>query len=348
MIKHNVLIFFHHDVLSNQSNPRIISYISYLKKQGHSPCFRFVKSDVHKRNSYFRHYLNLVLAPAYSFAYFYSPNALVIPMYLICKLRGIPVLVEKTELDSIKPFENWRDLVTKFLYKVDEVVFPFFAKQLIVISTKLKQYYSKKNIRITHIGAFMTETNNMETLAPSAENSKFQIGYLGSNAQKDDLKTLLKAFNHIKKEIPKAELNLYGSNFDKSEFAQEGVEVHGFLGRSSIVKSLKRNDVLVAIRNKHEYSDYGFPSKLTEYFTSKQPVIASKSSDIRHLFKHKEQVYLIEPESTNQLSEALIWCASNKLEASAMGQRGYQWARRNWDSELVLKSWYQACLAHEK
>ena len=348
MIKHNVLIFFHHDVVSNQSNPRVTSYISYLKKQGQTPCFRFVKSDVHKRVSYLKHYLNLVLAPAYSFAYFYSPNAMVIPMYVICKLRGIPVVVEKTELDSIKPLENWRDLVNKFLYKVDEVVFPFFAKQLIVISTKLKQYYSKKNIRITHIGAFMTETNDVETLTYGTKNAKFQIGYLGSNAQKDDLKTLLKAFDQIKNKIPKSELNLYGSNFDKSVLAQEDVKVHGFLGRSSIVKSLKCNDVLVAIRNKHEYSDFGFPSKLTEYFASKQPVIASKSSDIPHLFKHKEQVYLIDPESPNQLSEVLIWCASNNQEASAMGQRGYQWAKQNWDSELVLKSWYQACLAHEK
>jgi glycosyltransferase involved in cell wall biosynthesis len=176
----------------------------------------------------------------------------------------------------------------------------------------------------------------------------FQIGYLGSNAQKDDLKTLLEAFSQLKKEIPQAELNLYGSNLDKSIATEKCVKVHGFLNRSSIQQTLKTNDVLVAIRNKHDYSDYGFPSKLTEYFASKQPIIASRSSDIPHLFKHKERLYLIDPESPNQLCEALIWCALNKSEACAMGQRGYQWARQNWDSELVLKSWYQACLGHVK
>ena len=349
MIKHNVLLFFHHDVVTNQSNPRITSYISYLKKQGHTPCFRFVKSTSHNRVPYWKHYFRLLVSTAYSYAYFYSPNALVIPMYVICKLRGIPVVVEKTELDSIKPHENWKDWVNEFLYKFDELVFPLFASQLVVISTKLKEFYSKKNIKITLVGAFLTESTKAKSLPSHPDSSRFQIGYLGSNAQKDDLKTLFKAFSQLKKEIPHAELNLYGSNFNKSSIgAERGVKVHGFLKHNSIQKTLKANDVLVAIRNKHEYSDYGFPSKLTEYFASKQPIIASKSSDIPQLFRHKEQLYLIDSESPNQLSEALKWCALNKSEACAMGQRGYQWARQNWDSELVLKSWYQACLGHVK
>ena len=195
----------------------------------------------------------------------------------------------------------------------------------------------------------MTEVAKAESLPSLPNSSPFQIGYLGSNAQKDDLKSLLKAFSQLKNEIPRAELNLYGSYFNKSSIgAEKGVKVHGFLNRSSIQKTLKANDVLVATRNKHEYSDYGFPSKLTEYFASKQPIIASRSSDIPRLFKHKEQLYLIDPESPNQLCEALKWCALNKSEACAMGQRGYQWALENWNSELVLNSWYQACLRHVK
>jgi len=258
-------------------------------------------------------------------------------------------VVEKTELDSIKPHENWKDWVNKFLYKFDELVFPLCASQLVVISTKLKEFYSKKNIKITLVGAFLFEIIEAAKPPSHSDSSTFKIGYLGSSAQKDDLKTLLKAFSQLKKEIPQAELNLYGSNFNKSSIgAEKGVKVHGFLDRSLIQQTLKANDVLVAIRNKHEYSDYGFPSKLTEYFASKQPIIASKSSDIPQLFRHKEQLYLIDPESPNQLFEALKWCALNKSEACAMGQRGYQWALEKWNSELVLNSWYQACLRHVK
>ena len=91
------------------------------------------------------------------------------------------------------------------------------------------------------------------------------------------------------------------------------------------MESLQQNAVLIAIRNKHSYSDYGFPSKLTEYFLTGRPIITSKSSDISLLFNHKEQVYLIDPEDENQLLTGLQWCINESQEAITMGLRGKQW-----------------------
>lgn len=345
MMTNNVLIFFHHDVVSDQSNPRITSYISYLRKQGLNPCFRFVKSSVRKRTPYWRHYLHLTKSQKYKVAYFYSPNTFSVPMYMVCRLRGIRVVVEKTELDSIKPSEHWKDRFNRLLYALDEKLFPFFANALVVISKKLFDHYTNKVEKIGLIGAFIHHGHEIINIPDSDTTPPLKIGYLGSFGQKDDLRTLITTFQKLKATLTvEVELNLYGKSIGTETLSVEGIKQHGFLQRGEIVESLQQNNVLIAIRNKHNYSDYGFPSKLTEYFLTGRPIITSKSSDISLLFNHKEQVYLIDPEDENQLLSALQWCINESQEANAMGLRGKQWALAHWHSDVVLDKWAKIVL----
>ncbi len=338
----DVLIFFHHDVVSDLSNPRITSYIAYLKKQGHKPCFRFVNSNRHRRVPYLVHYMHLLISPRYQIAYFYSPNAMCVPMYLLCRLRGIQTIIEKTELDSIKPKHSWKDYINAGLYKLDELIFPSFCNKLVVISKRLQVHYQNRIQQTKTIGAFIPTGATIPKENRDVQSEVFRIGYMGSFGQKDDLQTLIQSFERLKDSVSHpVQLNLYGGHIN-SRFTQiPDIISHGFIERNSILDSLQSNNVLVATRTKNTYSDFGFPSKLTEYLLTGRLVIASKSSDISDLFEHKGQMYLVESENDTQLIEAFKWCNEHPEASQNMGLRGRQWATEHWDSDLILSQWYR-------
>ncbi|MEZ4843437.1 MAG: glycosyltransferase [Bacteroidia bacterium] len=278
--------------------------------------------------------------------YVYSPNILFFGLYLVCKIRGIELVIEKTELDSIKPLENKKDYVNHILYKLDELISPFFANKLVVISSKLASYYQTKVKKVFKIGAFIPYHALQNIQSQTTNNQDFTIGYFGTFAKKDDTQRLINVFQKLQKQIPSSKLHLVGSVRNVT-FKNENIVLFGEIENHQIVSELSKCDVLIAIREKNDYSDYGFPSKFTEYFMTKKPIIASKSSEIPDLFAHKKELILIEPENEKQLLDAIIWVKENTTEARQIGETGFNWAMQHWHPDVVLKKWYDFVISNK-
>lgn len=355
-----VWLISYSEIVTKGSNPRLLGYYTHLQKQGHHPCFWFLKGKLPEHSPYNAHVASRINVPLFSLVlnrlvlkllffkpvdrvYIYSPNVLFLPVYLACKIRGIQIIIEKTELDSIKPYENSKDLINRWLYKIDEILLPWFADKLVVISQRLLDYYSTKKVPIKLIGTFIPY-HVLESIKPIAPNrSQFVVGYMGSFGQKDDMETLVEAFKLFHKKHPDSQLKAIGKHpqsFDFDIGLNPGlISLTGELPANEMASELASCDVLVAIRKDHDYSDFGFPSKLSEYMSTGKPVICSESSDIPALLKDDQHVLMIEPESVKQLINALDWIKSNPIMAQTIGNSGKDWALSHWNPETVLSEW---------
>lgn len=345
-----IWLFNYADITDKGSNPRLLGYYQYLQKHGHSPCFYFFKSGTDKQDSNLKiqhaplpsvfgkilfGFFKILFFKPCEVAYFYSPNALFIPLYIACRMRGIKVVIEKTELDSIKPFENYKDLLNKLLYRIDELLAERLSNQIIVISDRLKSIYSDSKL----VGAFVPYHSLHEYQEPKS--NKFTIGYFGSFGGKDDVNTLLEAFQILKEKQLRVQLKLIGNLPNKYSYIRnnEDVLIRSEVESNQINEELVSCDVLIAIREKTDYADYGFPSKLAEYLATGRPVICTPSSDIPRLLKDEENALFTEFGNSRELAKNIEFVLNNPEIAHTIGLKGRTWALNNWHPDVVLKEW---------
>ena len=352
-----IWLFSYEEVISKGTNPRLLGYYKYLQEHGHTPCFCFLKGpeDIHSEydfrapvKAYFgplqfvvSYFFTVLLYKPCDIAYFYGPNALFIPLYLVCKLRGVRIVIEKVELDSIKKVESWKDIVNRRLNQLDEWFAPRIADSLIVISTKLLQFYDRWVDKTSLIGAFIPYHSLHKPVASHHEKKYFTVGYFGSFADKDDLETLLKAFNYVKQNQPKVNLKLIGSPTPKwkRRIDLPGVISVTNVANTDIHQHLLACDVLIAIRKDTAYAHHGFPSKLAEYIVTGIPIITTPTSDIPTIFQDHDLFTLVPHSDFQALGEAILHIWNNPETYQDKAISAHQWAMDNWDPNVVLKEW---------
>ncbi len=357
-----VWLFSYEEVISKGTNPRLLGYYEYLQKHGHSPCFCFLKGSNTVQSRYDNHTPNLSFSlpllrlVSYFFAlliykpcdivYVYCPNAVFIPLYFTCRLRGIRLVIEKTELDSIKQNENWKDIVNKRLYQLDEWFAPRVSDSLIVISSKLTFHYEQWTPKTTLVGAFTPYHSLNKPLKQESKNTSYTIGYLGSFAGKDDIETLLKAFGYVVNQIPTTHLKLIGkvpAQWSRL-FSEQNITCIQNVSNTDIHGQLLTCDVLIAIRKNNAYANHGFASKLTEYIATGIPVIATPSSDIPELFTDGETITLVPHGNSQALGTAIISVSNSPENYRQIALNAHDWAKTNWDPEVVLADWMAGVL----
>jgi glycosyltransferase involved in cell wall biosynthesis len=333
------------NILGKGTNPRLLGYYHYLEKQGHEPCFCFVKKGqvqpgykviqkgiIQLSRALFK------LKP--DVVYVYCPNILFFPLYFFADLMNIPIIIEKTEWDSVKPIENWKDLINKPLYWMDEKISHRFAKAMVVITRRLQQKYDAISPNKTHyIGPFIPY--HASAFRSVQKTPKFTLGYLGTFGQKDDVDLIFQTVIQLQESRPELSLKCMGrvSPELRSQWEGAGITFTGELKAEEIVKELSDCQILLGLRTDHAYSHYGFPSKLTEYLASGRPIIASDVSDMSYIFTDGDQLRIIEPGNCNQLEETIIELLDQPEKAVELGLNGQKWAENQWDTEKVLASW---------
>jgi glycosyltransferase involved in cell wall biosynthesis len=355
-----IWLFNYDEIISKGTNPRLLGYYEYLKKHGHQPCFCFLKGS-HKQNSDYNYnrvnrkaslvLLNVLIycikilshKPIHT-AYFYGPNAIFIPIYLACQIRGVRVVIEKVELDSTKEVATIKDIINWSLYQLDEWFAPRLSNALIVISSRLALHYQRWNKKTSIVSAFTPYHSLDKPVSHGDSHASFTIGYLGSFANKDDIETLISAHEYVSKQLPDAQLKLIGnlpSRYGHLTLYKNVICIEN-VASEDIHSHLLTCDVLIAIRKNTEYSHYGFPSKLTEYLATGIPTIVTPTSDIPELFNDGEHVVFIPHGDYQALGEAILAVSRDKERFDKMGSNAYQWSNANWHPDKVLKPWIDA------
>ena len=101
----------------------------------------------------------------------------------------------------------------------------------------------------------------------------------------------------------------------------------GKMARTDIPVYLNNAEVLAMARPWSIIADAGFPSKLTEYLSTGNPVIATKVGEIPVYLEDNVNAFLSEPDSADAFAEKIEYVLSNYELAQKVGERGKELTR---------------------
>jgi glycosyltransferase involved in cell wall biosynthesis len=158
--------------------------------------------------------------------------------------------------------------------------------------------------------------------------------YCGSlTILKDGVNILIESFKRISEKYPEINLVLIGkgdSIIDEIIIKDLAMKLNiekrviflGQLPRTEIPAYLCNAKILALARPESIVADAGFPSKLTEYLATGNPVVVTKVGEIPQYLKDNETAFLTEPGSIDAFANKLDFVLSNYEFAIRVGQNG--------------------------
>ena len=327
--------------MAKGTNPRLPYYKSKLEEEGIKAEYHFLGEEnsgwIKNFVQSFIYSFKIALGNRVDCFYIYGPNALFLPIYIAAKLRGTRIIVEKTELDSIRPDKKLKDHMVKLAYKFDERIAPKYAKGMVVITEKLREHY-KFSARAIHVCPAFVDPKRFEIDGIVKDENR--ISYLGTFGSKDDVSGIVKAFLKAKETLPEIRLHLYGKSPDNQTFNHEGVLMIGSLKFDEIPRVLMESSLLISNRTESEYSKYGSPTKLVEYMASGVPVIATTGKNQLSFLENNENYFQIKSGDFLSLASLIIDRFANREKFDAVGQIGRQSVIDNASSKNIVTDWF--------
>lgn len=366
--QHQVFLFFLSPTIFNSNGINKKSkgffdgiYFNYLNGSVFRSRYLFIRILSYLKSIVCSSYLLIKKRKHFDIIFIYSPRLLFFGhIYVLSKILQIPLVLEKTELEHTIQSKKWLHRCIALTDRLDAKIFKYFCSHLIVISDKLKNYYSRfyPEKKITMI-PIVVDFNRFEENAGTGFFPSYTVGYLGSFGAKDGVAGLIKGFKGALNAIPNLKLKLIGFNPHRRETNIElrkhklngQVEKSGQITYDQVPHWLSRCDLLVMNRTNMIYSHYGFPTKLGEYLATGTPTICSKVGEIDKYLEHGVSTYFIEPDNDNALSEAIVNRYQNYEKFNNLGQRGRQVALLNFDYQKyvpVLISVFEEAMRSKK
>jgi len=259
----------------------------------------------------------------------------------ISKKLKIPLILSDQGGLTTHPFLSESGIILKLLYKIQN----YFIKKIINDSTAISaaneyeksiflQINKKSNVTIIRNGV------NLETLH-SKQNfrDKYQIDskfilFVGRFSKSKGIKTLIHAFNKIKKqnEITNVKLVIMGVDFGFEKEMEVLINNFNLSDRIIVIKNPPRDDVISAygesefliLPSQWELS----PLVPLESFAFKKPVISTNSHGIPFTVKDGETGILVEPENSDDLSKAIMKLLLDSELCDKLGLSGYEFVHQ--------------------
>lgn len=223
-----------------------------------------------------------------------------------------------------------------FFYKVQRKYLDKYFNGLIVLSQALFKQSVKNNVKknkLLIIPHFIDFKMPKKEFSP---NEKHIICFCGAVTIPNGIMDLIKAYNLIKKDLPNSELRIVGekspafeSLMTKSNVDTRNIIFTGFLDKNEVEQELYKSSILINPRQKSNWADAGFPTKIGEYFATKSPVISTRVGDLINYLEDKHNIVFATPNNPESLAEAIQFLFKNNKVAQSIGQEGYNWAKSN-------------------
>ena len=256
--------------------------------------------------------------------------------------EGVDTFLEVTEHPSIYP------LKTRFFWNTSKKAFDDCKKlkALFVISTKLKEFYTRAGVKAgnIHIINMFVDTNRFKGVVREPE--KRYVCYCGNgNNRKDKVDELIISFKKVLISFPDINLLIVGpkkqffkGENDNVELVKElGIDKRvfftGVVPASEIPEILVNAEVLVLKRPNTLQNQAGFPTKLGEYLASGNPVLCSSVGDIPLFLKDMESALLFNPDDEEAFVKKLLWLLEHPAEGRIIGIKGQQVAEEFFNAE---------------
>jgi len=178
----------------------------------------------------------------------------------------------------------------------------------------------------------------------------FHAGTLSQ--QKDGILGMLEAFGMAKKKLNKPIKYILTGNIETSSHPEElrqiiqkynledSVEFVGYLNRDQIREYLANATLVISNRPKSQQDYYGFSTKVGEYLASGTPLLMTNWGEAVNWLENGRSAYIIEPEDTDALADAIVHVFTHPEESKQIGITGQEVCRqcfdyRNWSKPIV-------------
>lgn len=214
---------------------------------------------------------------------------------------------------------------------------------VIVLNRKLQDHYKQIGVTNTLLVPSVIDVQEFKHISTSKQGIT-TIGYCGAAPLLNGVDDLIYAFKKISIKYENVRLLIIGDKVGRgSELGllkriakEQGVDSKiKFTGRISSVDVptwLASCDILILPRKRSVFADFGFPTKLGEYFAMMKTVILTRVGDFEYYFKDGEQVVFCEPDNPNSIVKALDFVLEDKGRAKGIAKKGYSWVVENLDS----------------
>lgn len=262
------------------------------------------------------------------------------PFFIYGESIGYKIVFDQVETSYLLSGNlKW---TTKIYYAINEFLSRIAYKKSssFVISTALYAQ-NKKRYPNMAIELLPNSTPLLREHRRTAFNDRLKILYSGTYGEKEGVSYLIDGVLDAISKGCRCKLILLGKAPEKlkTEYSNnEAIEFMGFVSDEELINQLRDADVLAMVRTNTKFANYGFPFKLSEYLATGNVVIATKVGDVGNYLKDKESAYIVEPESKDEISNAIISICKYPKRALEIGENGYKEAEKHFSIDIVGKT----------
>ena len=176
--------------------------------------------------------------------------------------------------------------------------------------------------------------------------NKLIIGYCGGVGSLEGVEVLIRAMRLVANIVPEAHLVIAGrlGDYDHALSQQidypklvaelditDRVTFTGFIDQTEVRGLLSASTLLTMPKLEHRRNAVAAPIKLSEYFASGTPVIATTVGDIGTRFHNGSELLFCIPGDSKDLSEKIVYLLNHPDVAQQIASNGQVYARKNFD-----------------
>ena len=290
----------------------------------------------------------------YDLVYVHNMPDVLVVSALIPKLRGAKVLLDlhdpmpelMTTIYNLNP-EARSVRIIKRLEKWSLAR----AHLVLTVNAACKKIFGSRSCPAEKVGVVMNSpdgeifrfrTPRSYGASNSAAKKPFVVMYHGSLVERNGLDLAVAALAHAKKQVPAAELRIYGSRnafLDRvlDEARQQGLDgAVRYLGPKrleDLVPEIEQCDVGVVPNHRNAFTEINTPTRIFEYLALGKPVIAPRTPGILEYF-NDGSLFFFEPGDSQGLARQIEHVSRHYGEAVDTAERGQQvYLEHTWQQE---------------
>ena len=242
----------------------------------------------------------------------------------IVKKHEIPII-----MDSVEWYDpsNWRLQCFDPRYYLFQYMWRYMftkCEGIIAISRMIENHYKHFLPNVVRIPTITDVKNTV--YRTKVENDIVNFVFSGKlDEGKDNLDTFIEALDRVDHMGNRTQLNIYGPSIEEVrhhlgekasllDIHKKNIFVHGRVPQQEAQAACLNSDFSVFFRLNRRSANAGFPTKLGECMTFGTPVICNNTGDISLVVKDKENGFLLNSKSADEIYETLDYLLNMKKE----------------------------------
>jgi glycosyltransferase involved in cell wall biosynthesis len=250
--------------------------------------------------------------------------------WFLAKITHSKLIIEGNE-HPLRHFQ--KNIFTKTRGLVKFHIESYFSDAVFCISYYLIDFYKSKGYPANRLFLVPSTVDPARFALSRDTNLAPYIGYFGGlTFDRDNVDLLIRAFAQVCSKFPEIKLTLGGfcSETQHQEIKdlinelriEKQVNLLGYLQREEVINYIINAKILVMVRADNMASKASYPSKLSEFLASGNPVISVNVGEISMYMKDGVEVYLVEPENDEALAKKIEEVLEDYEAAMLVGLRG--------------------------